>query len=262
MIRPPWCAFAVAVLSLQAPVASAEEAGPPDVQKTETAREPAPVNLMALTAPARRADAPFAATTWAGYDGAIDNPRVSVLVEAGLIDRLAIAVGVNSSSDGKGAFTLRPQIALRFQVVEQDTVGVDATAAATYRQDRFDLDGGFIQATIALGRRFDRLLVAANLTFGADPEGDDYEGELCGAARVEVTPSFYLGVDGRYRHDLGSTDPNRAERARSESEILAGATAAYSHGRWALMLEAGISRVVTTSAHTGPVALAGYATTF
>jgi hypothetical protein len=262
MIRRPWCAIAVAAVSLLAPLASAEEAGAPDVQKSETASEPAPVSLMALTAPARLADAPFTATTWAGYDGAIENPRVSVLVEAGLIHRLAIAVGADSSSDGKRQFTLRPLIALRVQVLEQDAIGVDATAAVTYRQDRFDLDGGFIQGTTALGRRFDRLLLALDLTYGVDPEGDDHEGEVCAAARVEVSPSFYLGVDGRYRHDLGSSDPNRAERGRSESETLAGATAAYSHRRWAVMLEAGISRVVTTSARTAPVALAGYAATF
>jgi hypothetical protein len=53
-----------------------------------------------------------------------------------------------------------------------------------------------------------------------------------------------------------------AERARSESEAVAGATAAYTRGRWAIMLEAGVSRVVTTSTRTGPVALAGYTATF
>jgi hypothetical protein len=37
---------------------------------------------------------------------------------------------------------------------------------------------------------------------------------------------------------------------------------AYGHKRWAIMLEAGMSRVVTTSPRTAPVALAGYATTF
>jgi len=232
------------------------------MHKRETAGEPAPVNLLALTAPARLADAPFTATTWAGYDGAIENPRVSVVAEARLIHRLAIAVGADSSSDGNGQLSLRPLIALRSQVLEQDAIGVDATAAVTYRQDRFAVDGGFIQGTIALGRRLDWLLLALSLTYGIDPEGDDHEGEACAAARVEVSPSVYLGVDGRYRHDLGSSDPNRAERDRSESETLAGATASYRHGRWAVMLETGVSRVVTTSARTAPVVLAGYTATF
>ncbi|HKA86891.1 MAG TPA: hypothetical protein VKE22_04460 [Haliangiales bacterium] len=252
----------MAALSLLAPLASAEEAGEPDVQTRQTAREPAPVNFMAVTAPARLADALVTATTWAGYDGAIENPRVSVSVEAGLLHGLAIAVGAESSTGGKGELTLRPLIALRLQVLEQEATGVDATAAVTYRQDRFELDGGFLQGTIALGRRFDRLSLVLNLSYGLDPEGDDREGEVCAAARVEVGSGIYLGVDGRYRHDLGSTDPNRAERGRSESETLAGATAAYAHGSWALMLEAGMSRVVTTSVRTGPVALAGYTATF
>src|SRR5262249_18822603 len=154
-----------------------------------------------------------------------------------------------------GDLTLRPRVALRVQVLEQDDAGIDATAQVAYRQDRFDLDGGLFQGTIALGRRFDRLWLALNVTFGVDPEGGDREGEVCAAAWVEVAQSWSVGVDGRYRHDLGSTDPNRAERSRSESEALAGATAAYVHGRWAIMIETGVSRVVTSAAHTGPVAL-------
>src|SRR5262249_46497132 len=135
-------------------------------------------------------------------------------------------------------------------------------AALTYRQDRFELDGGFIQGTLALGRTFDRLSLALNVAYGVDPEGDDHEGEGCAAARVPVSPSVYPGVDGRPRPDLGSGAPNRTERGRSESETLAGATAAYSHRRWALMLEAGMSRVVTTVVRTAPVVLAGYSATF
>jgi hypothetical protein len=76
--------------------------------QNRTARERSPVNLVALTASARLADAQFAVTSWAGYDGAIENPRVGALVEARLIHRLAIAVGADSSSDEAGAFTLRP----------------------------------------------------------------------------------------------------------------------------------------------------------
>jgi hypothetical protein len=262
MIRRPWCAIAVAAVSLPAPLASAEEASLPEDQNRQAMSEAAPVNLVALTAPARLGAAPFTATSWAGYDGVIGSPRVSASVDARLFHRLAIAVGADSSADDKNQLTVRPLVALRLQVLEQETIGVDAVAAVTYRQDRFELDGGFFQGTIALGRRFDRLLLGLNLTYGVDPEGDDHEGEVCAAARVEVRSSFYLGVEGRYRHDLGSSDPNRTERERSESEILAGPTAAYVHGRWAVMLEAGISRVVTTSAHTAPVALAGYAATF
>lgn len=260
MLRRPWLAIAAAFLALPARLAMAEEASVASPQKDALE----PVNLMAATAPARLSGAPFTVTTWAGYDGAISSPRVTASIEAALVRRLAlaVAVGTDSPSDSKGQLSLRPMVALRFQAFEQDTSGVDATAAVAYRQDRFDLDGGFVQGSIALGRSFDRLLVALNVTYGMDPEGDDFEGEVCAAARFEVRPRFYLGVDGRYRHDLGSTDPNRAERDRSESETLAGATAAYSSGRWAVMLEAGISQIVTTSAQTAPVVLGGYTALF
>jgi hypothetical protein len=258
MLIRSWCVVTIAVLLLPVPLASAEEAGVPDVEKSELA----PAQLVAFTAPARLAAAPFSATTWVGYDGATENPRVSALVEAGLVHKLAIAVGADSTADDKGALTLRPLIAVRFQALEQEAVGVDATAAVTYRQDRFEVDGGFMQGTIAVGRRFDRLLLALNLSYGVDPEGDDREGEMCAAAGLEVSPSIYLGLDGRYRHDLGSSDPNRAERGRPESEALAGATAAYRHQRWAVMLETGMSRVVTSSARMAPIFLVGYGAAF
>jgi len=259
MIRRSLCAVAAVAGSALARAAWAEEAS-----AAEGAEIPgiAPVHLTALTAPARLADAPIAGSTWAGYDGAIQSPRLSVSVEAAVLRRLALVAGADSSSDASGQFALRPLVSLRLQVLEQGGAGVDAAAAVTYRQDRFDADGGFFQGTVALGRRFDRLLLGLNLTYGIDPEGDDHEGEMCASAQVEVKPRLYVGVDGRYRHDLGSTDPNRAERTRSDSEILAGPTAAYVHGRWAVMLEAGVSRVVTSFTRTAPVALAGYAATF
>src|SRR6185503_20087404 len=129
------CAITVANLSLMAPLAAAEETGAPN---SERAREPAPIHLMALTAPARLAGAAFSATTWAGYDAAIENPRVRVSVEADLTRRLAIAVGADSASGVQEQFTLRPLVAMRFQVLEQNAIGVDATTALAYRQDRFD----------------------------------------------------------------------------------------------------------------------------
>jgi len=262
MDRRERCVLVAAALLLLAPVAPAEETGVRDVEKAGVAVEPAPVNLMAVTSPARLSGAAVTATTWAGYDGANGVPSVAASVEARLFRRLALAVGVESSSDEDGELNLRPQVALRLQFLDQSSNGIDATASASYRQDRFEVDGGFFQGTVALGRSFDRLQLVLNLTFGIDPEGDDLEGEVRAAGLVEVSPGIHLGVDGRYRHDLGSTDPNRAERDRPSAEALGGATAAYVHGRWAVMLEAGLALVTTTTTRTGPVALAGYSATF
>jgi hypothetical protein len=253
---------AAALVSLPA-LAPAEEPGAPEVDRVGTEAELAlaPVNLMAGTAPARLNPARITVTSWGGYDGAGDAARVSAGLEARLLRRLAIGAGVASSSD-TGSFELRPQLALRFQIALQEDAGIDATVSASYRQDRFELDGGFLQGTLALGRRFDRLRLALNASFGADPEGDDFEGEVRCAALVEARPGFYLGVDGRYQHDLGSTDPRRAHLERPSMEALAAVATAYVHGRWAIMLEAGLSLVTTESTRTGPIALAGYSANF
>src|SRR5262249_21750886 len=139
---------------------------------------------------------------------------------------------------------------------------VDATASAGYRQDRFEADGGFFQGTLALGRTFDRLQVVLNLVVGVDPEGDDLEGEVRAAGLVEVSQGVHLGVDGCYRHDLGSSDRLRGERDRVSSEQIGAATAAFVRGGSAVMVEAGVARVTATSTRTGPITLAGYSATF
>src|SRR5262249_13144436 len=153
-------------------------------------------------------------------------PSVSAGVEARLLPRLALAVGVESSSDPPRDFTLRPLVALRLQLLDQRDGVVDATASAGYRQDRFEADGGLFQGTLALGRTFDRLQVVLNLVVGVDPEGDDLEGEVRAAGLVEVSQGVHLGVDGCYRHDLGSSDRLRGERDRVSSEQIGAATAA------------------------------------
>jgi len=262
MILRTRLAGVAAAVWLLAPPTSAQETEGPRLEKAGATVEPSPVNLMAATTPARLSGAPVTATTWAGYDGASQVPSVSATVETRLLKRLALAVGVESSSEERGDFNLRPQVSLRFQVLDQAESGVDATASATYRQDEFQADGGFFQGTVALGRSFDRLQVALNFVFGVDPEGDDLEGEVRAAGLVEVGRGIRVGLDGRYRHDLGSTDPLRTERNRPTAEALGGATAAFVHGRWAVMLEAGFALVTTSETRTGPVALAGYSATF
>lgn len=262
MILRTRLAGVTAAVWLLAPPTWAQEAEGPGLEKAGTTVEPSPVNLMAMTAPARLSGAAVTATTWAGYDGASQVPSVMASVETRLVRRLSLAVGVESSSEERGDFNLRPQVSLRFQILDQTGSGIDAAASATYRQDQFEADGGFFQGSVALGRSFDRLQVALNFVFGIDPEGDDLEGEVRAAGLIEVTRGLHVGLDGRYMHDLGLTDPLRTERNRPTAEALGGATAAYVHGRWAVMLEAGFAMVTTSDTRTGPVALAGYSATF
>jgi len=97
----------------------------------------------------------------------------------------------------------------------------------------------------------------SNLLYGQDGEGDDHAGEARLAALYEARRGLLVGVDSRYRHSLDSTDPNRFVRDRPEYELLAGPTASYTRGSWAVMAEAGLSTVRTTVTESGLVALAG-----
>jgi hypothetical protein len=130
-----------------------------------------------------------------------------------------------------------------------------------YRKDVFTAEGGFVQAALALERRQGRARVLANLMYGQDGEADDLQAEGRLAAMVETVRGLQVGIDSRYRH-LWSSDPHRATYDRPTSELLAGPTASYTSGSWAVMAETGLSTIRTNVTQSGLIALAGMASSF
>jgi hypothetical protein len=253
---------AVPLLAAGSP-ARADDVFDPDLTREGHLASHGPVNLLPDTVAARVSDDRVTATSWAGYDGARRAPVLSATVEARLVGRLAVTAGAAYTAEVPGAPGLRPQAGLRAQLLDQAKAGVDGGLALTYRQDRFTAEGGFVQAAVALARRQGPVQILGNLVYGIDPaEGDDHEGEVRLASLVEARPGLLVGVDGRYSHDLWSTDPNRGARDRPSSTLMAGPTASYAHGSWAVMVETGYSMVHTTTTQSGLVALAGVGASF
>jgi hypothetical protein len=258
-------AMALLGVSLMAGGRAAAEQDVPDPDLTRTA-EPArrgPVNYLPEAVAARVNDDRATATTWAGYDGAKRAPLISVEVNARIVGRLALVAGAAYSADLPNTATrqLRPVIGARAQLLDQSSAGVDGAVELMYRKDIFTSEGGFMQAAVALERHQGRARVLANLMYGQDGEADDLQGEGRLAAMVEAAPGLQVGVDGRYRH-LWSSDPHRATYDRPTSEILAGPTASYTSGSWAVMAETGLSTIRTNVTQSGLIALAGVASTF
>jgi hypothetical protein len=252
-----------ALLSATGSVARADDVYDPDVTREARLARRGPVNLLPDTVAARVTDDRATATTWAGYDGAMHAPLLTATVEARIAGRLALVAGGGYTAEAPGALALRPRLGLRAQLLDQARSGVDGGLAVTYRQDRFTVEGGFLQAAVAVGRRQGPVQFLGNLVYGIDPaEGDDHEGELRLACLLEARPGLLVGVDGRYSHDLWSTDPNRAARDRPTSALVAGPTASYAIGSWAVMVETGFSTVRTTTTQNGLVAQAGMAASF
>jgi len=251
----PLAVFVAGSLALARPAAAAEDIPEPDLDLHVSRR--GPVNLLQEAIAAQVSDDRATATTWGGYDGAKRSPLWNLMVEARIIGRLVFVAGAGYTADMPGAPTLRPQLGFRAQLFEQARHGVDGGVAVMYRQDLFTDEGGFFQGAIALERRQGRLRIVSNLVYGQDGEGDDHAGEARLAGLIEARRGLLLGVDTRYRHSLDSTDPNRLVRDRPEYELLAGPTASYTRGAWAVMAETGFSDVRTTVTQSGLVALAG-----
>jgi len=221
-----------------------------------------PVNFLPDAVGARVTDDHATVTSWAGYDGPKRSPLITAMMEARIVGRVVLMAGAGYTADLPGAPTFRPQVGLRAQLLDQAKHGIDGSAAVMYRQDLFTDEGGFIQAAFAFERQQGRLLVVGNVLYGQDGEGDDRDGEARLAAMVETARGLRVGLDGRYRHDLWSSDPRGASLDRPVSEIMAAPTASLSYGSWAVMAEAGFSSVRTTVTSNGLIAMGGLASSF
>jgi hypothetical protein len=190
--------------------------------------------------------------SWAGYDGATRDPLFGAAAEARLGSRVVIGAGVTyaaATSLHPGA--VRSSVGARLQVLDQQCHGLDAGVGFAFRQDRFVEEEGFLEAALTIGWRSDRATLLGNLGYGQDGEGDDHEGELRLAGLYRVTGSLHVGLDGRVRRLLDSTDPNRAAHGTPSLEIMAGPVAALMIGPVAVVLETGVSGVRRGSMETG-----------
>ena len=256
-------AIVAASLCLAGSAAAAEDVLDPEVTFDASFARTGPVNLLPEGVAARVNGDRVTATTWAGYDGAKHVPLLTLAVDARIVGRLVLVVGGGYTGDMPGSPpALRPQVGLRAQLLDQSKHGIDGGVAVMYRQDLFSTEGGFFQGAIAVERRAGRIRMLGNVLYGQDGEGDDRDGEARKAALFEARPGLLVGLDSRYRRALWSTDPNRFVRDRPEYELVAGPTASYAHGSWAVMAETGLSTVRTTTTQTGLIALAGLSSCF
>lgn len=265
-MRTVRCGSLIAFLGASLPAiggaAAAPEAFVPDLPVGGHVVRTGPVNLLPGSVAARVNDHRVTATTWAGYDGGKQSALFTETVEARLVGRLVLVAGVGYTAEMPGSPGFRPQVGLRLQILDQERHGLEGAAAILYRQDQFTDEGGFFQGAVALERRFGRLLLVGNLIYGQDGEGDDREGEARLSALIAVGPGVRVGVDGRYRHELWSDDPKGASRTRPVAELVAGPTASFTLGTWAVMAEAGFSSVSVPATQNGVIALAGFGSCF
>jgi hypothetical protein len=105
-------------------------------------------------------------------------------------------------------------------------------------------------------------VLLANVAFGSDGEGDDHEGELRLVGLARLGARFHLGLDGRVRRSLGSTDPYRAAHGTPSLEVTAGPAATCAVGPMAVFVETGVSGAQLRRFQTGLLAVGGVGAVF
>jgi len=205
-----------------------------------------------------------AALSFGGYDSARRTPVFEAAAEVALARRLSVRAGASylpGEHDDRGS--VRPNVVVRANLLEQARSGVDLSVLAAYRQERYTQDGGLIEAGAAAGHRWDRLALIGNLTFASDPEGDDHEGSLGGAALYRLTGAVNVGAQGFFRRDLGSTDLRRAMRNDTKYDFTLCPVASYTRDRFILTMQAGLAGLQgATSSALGVLALGGVGAVF
>jgi hypothetical protein len=205
------------------------------------------------------------ATALSGYDSARRTPLFSAIGDVRLTSWLAIRGTVTynpNDNTGDDRSKARPSVALRASLLRQARAGVDLSVAAAYRQERFAEDGGLVDLTAAVGRRFGRLSLVGNVGAAADPEGDDFEGQLSAAALYRTSSALTVGAQGFIRRDLGSTDPRRMIRNGESYDFSVGPTVAYAYDAWMFSLQAGVVGVQARESAFGLQGLAGVGAVF
>ena len=161
---------------------------------------------------------------------------------------------------------LRPSIGARLQLLSQARHGVDGAVAVMYRAEGFNEPEGEIETVLSVGRRMGRTMLIGNVAYGQDPEARERDGELRAAVLVGVgqRADIHIGVDARWRFDLGSETAKLMASREPSYDVDIGPVAALPLGPVALIAHAGVSafRRVGDSVRVGAVALGGVGASF
>jgi hypothetical protein len=240
---------------------SAARDSEPDRDMTAIARSVDEGALLPLTLSPTVGSVPATAIGYGGYDGARARAVGQAFAEVRLWRQLALRGGTELTD---ASHRLRPTIGARVQVLSQYSHGVDGAVSVFYRAEGFDEPEGEIESVFAVGRRVGRMTLIANLAYGQDPDGNERDGEVRLAAITQVGAHLNVGVDGRWRFDLGSQTAKLRASNEPTYDVDAGPVAALTLGPIALVAHAGLSvvRRVDQDAALGVVALAGAGTSF
>lgn len=134
---------------------------------------------------------------------------------------------------------LSPALAVRWQLLQQEQMGVNLTTSLRYKVIGFDPKGSELELGAALGRQIGSMLLTGNLVLGhgfSELEAADVE--LHSSALWALSQRVTAGLDARYRTEI---EPDKIEAQGLAWDVLAGPTVAVALGPVRLQAIAGYS---------------------
>ena len=186
--------------------------------------------------------------TDSGWDGAAGHFVIDASLEASLLRRMSVFVGV---SYGDVQAKARPSIGVAYQLIDPRTSRNGARISVAYKPEGFDEPEGELESVLVLSRRFDGRVLRALVAYGRDPEGRESDAEL-GASYVQrATSRWFFGASVRGRYGIAVRPGEPAW------DLVAGGMAGFDLGRSRIEVLGGSDTLAAPTARTGPLALIG-----
>jgi hypothetical protein len=199
------------------------------------ASEPAPEAALPYATRARHAQPGVTVTSRGGYDASSGAAVISGVVEATVIDRVAVHAAINQDAASSHLHTAG---GITLDVLRQANSGVDLALGGDYDSQGWNRVPAAI-GRVAVARRFGDVQVLANAAIGFGTEDGERFGEVELAGLRTVAPRLRLGFDSHAAIDL---ERDAAEPvAETDWGIQAGPVATYTVGPVALSAFTGVS---------------------
>ncbi|HMI82762.1 MAG TPA: hypothetical protein VK550_01650 [Polyangiaceae bacterium] len=187
-------------------------------------------------------------SAFTGYDGARRVAIYGAVADARVIGGLSLRAGYSSQDLSGHASAL---FGGRFQFLSQKHHGLDLAVGAFYLPQ--DIDGeGLIKASLSAARNVGNVVLFSAVSYGQDPEGDDYRAELTMGTLVPLGPAIFAGLDARLRALVYSSDEKHNGTSEPVLDIAVGPLMHYVLGPIVVTGQAGVSATAIEGPHGSP----------
>jgi len=181
-----------------------------------------------------------------GWGGARAQALGSLTAEGLVAGRLTVRAGV-----AYDVGVARPSASLSYALLDPYRSAIGVLVGMAVKSEGLTETEGEVEGTVALSRRIGAGLLSGSITFGADPDFHDHDGEAALALVEPVAANAAVGGVARARSGLGSTTELGASW-----DALAGAVARAQLGAYTVTAIGGLDTIgaVTGGTHVGALA--------